>query len=330
MKRRAALLTLLSLGAAARARVAFSQPSDKVHRVGVLAMGSRSSPFSEIFLATMRSLGYAEGRNLLVEWRYAEGKPGRLPELAGELAKLDVDVILAQTTPAALAAKGATKTLPIVFSNVTDPVGRGLVASLARPGGNITGIANFLSDLIEKQLELLKAAIPGLSRASLLSNLVDFLPGANIPAHNKRVAGAGAKLGIECSVEFVRTAQEIELEFAAMARKRVGAVIVGPFPFFETNRLVIFAQALKHRMPVMYPHRHFVQGGGLMSYGDDPKENTQRAIAYVDKILRGAKPGDLPIEQPTTVPLVINRQAARAIVLALPSEVLLRADEVIE
>ena len=327
-----ALFAFLSLGAAARAGIALSQPSGKVHRVGVLAAGWPSTPsqpnkYAEIFIDTMRSLGYVEGKNLRVEWRFAEGTD-RLPQLAGELAKLGVDVILTQSTPGALAAMGATKTIPIVFSNVTNPVGRGVVASLARPSGNITGIANFLADLLDKQFELLKATIPRLARVRLLGNFVGY--SFDVPTFVKRVTGAGAKFGIEAGIETARTAQEIEQAFAAMARQRVGAVIVAPLPVFDTHQRLIFSLALKYRLPVIYPHRHFVKAGGLMSYGDDPYANTRRAVEYVDKILKGAKPGDLPVEQPTKVELVINRQAAKAIGLALPSEVLLRADEVIE
>lgn len=274
----------------------------------------------------MRELGHIEGRNLVIEWRFADGQFERLPDLAAELARMKVDVIVTHSTPATQALQRATSTVPIVFAVAVNPVGSGFAASLARPGGNITGLSVIDVDPSPKRLELLKTMLPALSRVAVLVN-----PGSSVhPAIVKSVQAAGRDAGISVVPVSARTPEEIERGFAAMSQARAGGAIIADDAFFRGRRQQIADLALKNRMPAIAPWREYVAAGGLMSYGQNIADSFRRAATYVDKILKGAKPGELPIEQPTRIHLAINRRTATALGLAIPQELLLRTDEVIE
>ena len=274
----------------------------------------------------LRELGYVEGKNIAIEWRFADGKYERLPGLAAELVRLKVDVILAAAAPAASAAKQASTTLPIVIGGVGDPVGLGLIASLPRPGGNITGVSNLAVDLSSKNLEFLLAVVPKLSRVAVLLNPTNPIDTFVV----KQIQAAARTVGVSVSVFEATSASQIDTAFGAMARARVGALIVAPDPYLLAQARQIAEHAAKNRLPAIFPFRQHAEAGGLMSYGQDQAENFRRAAAYVDKILKGAKPADLPVEQPMKLELVINRRTAKALGLTLSQELLLRADEVIE
>ena len=303
----------------------------KVHRIGFLAARLRSTPSNpdvlyDAFVQGLRELGYVEGKNLLIEWRFADGKYERLPGLAAELVQMKVEIIMSHTTPGTQALQRVTKSIPIVMTSVNDPLGSGFVASLARPGGNITGLSLMVLDSSPKQLELLKIMIPRLSRVAVLLN-----PGTSShPQILKNIQAAAQQVGIKVLPVEARTAEEIERGFALMRRERAGAVIVAADSFFLWRRQQISELAVTNRMPSMFPNREEVQAGGLMSYGQSLTDFYRRAATYVDKILKGAKPADLPIEQPTKIHLAINRKTATALGLKIPQELLLRADEVIE
>ena len=308
----------------------FAQQPARVWRIGFLVPSSRQR-MSKLgregkFLQGMRDLGHVEGRDFVPEWRTADGIYDRLPGLAAELVALKVDVIVAGGSPAIRAAQQATKTIPIVFTNTGDPVGSGFAASLARPGGNITGLSNSSYDVSPKYLELLKTLVPKLSRVAVLGN-----PGSSThPAILKMVQAAAKQVRVNLVQVDARTPEEIEHAFAAMSREGAEALIVVPEPFLYLQGKQIAELAAKYRVPAVYGGREPVDSGGLMSYGQNQTENWRRAATYVDKILKGAKPGDLPIEQPTQFELVINRRAAKALGLTIPQDLLLRADEVIE
>ena len=274
----------------------------------------------------MRELGYVMGKDFVTEWRAGEGNYERLPVLAAELVALKVDVIVAGGSPAIRAAQKATSTVPIVMTNTGDPVGSGFAASLARPGGNITGMSNSNDDVSAKYLELLMALVPTLSRVAVLGN-----PGSSTHAAILKTLQTTAQQVKARLVRVdARTAEEIELGFATIARERAEALIVVPEPFLYQQSRQIAERAAKHRIPAIYGGREAVEAGGLMAYGQNLIENWRHAATYVDKILKGAKPADLPIEQPTKFELVINRKAFAALGLAIPQQLLLRADEVIE
>ena len=275
----------------------------------------------------MRELGYVEGKNLAIEWRFAEGNYERLPDMAVELAGMKVEVIVVDSTPAARAAQRATRTIPIVAAILADPVGSGFAASLGRPGGNITGLSIITVDLAPKLLELLKTMLPKLSRAAILTH-----PDAtHHPAIVKNTQAAALQFGIEISPVSARSVEDIERGFTTLTRERAVAVIVAGTPLFTGQMRQIAALALQHRLASTYTvSPAYARAGGLMSYGADNIEYFHRAAGFVDKILKGAKPGDLPIEQPTKIHLAINRKTAKALGLKIPQELLLRADEVIE
>lgn len=302
-------------------------PPEKAARIGMLLGGSPdwTAPTLEIFRHALRELGYVEGQNIVIEYRFAEGRVDRLPTLAVELARLPVDVIVTWGTPAAWAAKHATSTLPIVIAAALDPVAQGLVPSLARPGGNLTGVTGSLLETTAKTVEVLKDAVPGLTRVAILWNPDN--PGNKVGLREAQVAAQA--LGMQSQPLEVRDPNEFESAFAAMARERAEALLVIPEQLFLTHRTRLAALALEHRLPTMYERREFVEVGGLMSYGISFRDNFRRAAAYVDKILRGAKPGDLPIEQPMRFELVMNLKTAKALGLTIPPSVLFRADEVI-
>jgi putative ABC transport system substrate-binding protein len=283
----------------------------------------------EAFRQGLRDLGYVEGRNVVIEYRDAEGKPERLPALAAELVALKVDVIVAGSTPHALAAKRATRTLPIVFIGAGDPVTDGLVTSLARPGGNVTGLSSLTPERLGKCLELLTQAVPGVSRVAVLwqpgavgeRTEKDMLKGAEVAAR---------ALGVRLQFVEAEGPADIDRAFADMTRGRAGALAVWTTAMLVTERGRLVALAAKNRLPAMYTLREFVDAGGLMSYGHSQADLNRRAATYVDKILKGAKPGDLPVEQPTTFDLVINLKTAKALGLTIPQSVLGRADHVVE
>jgi putative ABC transport system substrate-binding protein len=329
MKRRS-LLVALGAGAIAAPLACLAQQS-KLRRIGFLAVRSRatlSNPESyyDAFVTAMRALGYAEGVNLAIEWRFGEGRYERLPGLALELAQMKPEVIVTHSTPATEALQRATRTIPIVTASVGDPVGRGFATSLARPGGNITGLSAYASSPAGKHLELLKNAVPRLSRIALLVN-----PGSSAYENIVRsVQAAGKKLGLNVLRVDARSSEDIERGFEAMSRDRAGAVIVTNDSFYIAQRRQITALALEHRLPSVFHFREDVVAGGLMSYGHDVSYNYRRAADYVDKILKGAKPSELPIEQPTKFHLAINRKTAKALGVAISKELEFRADEVIE
>ena len=307
-----------------------AQQAAKVARIGFLALNVAPNPhLPEAFRQGLRDLGYVEGRTVMIEYRDAKGKPERLPTLAAELVALKVDVILAGGTSQALAAKQVTRTLPIVFAQAGDPVASGLVTSLARPGGNVSGLSNLTSDLVGKHLELLKQAVPGVSRVAVLWRAGeigerterDMLKGAEV---------AGRALGVQLQFVEVRGPADIDGAFSDMTKARVGALTVLGSALFATERRRLVDLVTKNRLPAVYPWREFVDAGGLMSYGANIADLYRRAATYVDKILKGAKPADLPVEQPTTFELVINLKTAKALGLTIPQSVLGRADEIIQ
>jgi putative ABC transport system substrate-binding protein len=323
---------LLAFGAAALAAplASFAQQRGTVHRIGFLYYGSRDSAVQtgryDAFLEGMREKGYVEGKDFVIEARFADGKVERLPGQAAELARLQVDVIVATSNPAIEAAWRATKSIPIVATVGADPVGAGIAANLAHPGGMVTGLYISSDELVPKHMELMAAIAPRMSRVAVLSN-------PSNPVHAGRVKAVQAiaqKSGLKVSAVTASTPEDIERAFSAMARDRAGAVLVLGDTFFVQQTRQISDLALKHRLPSIFTSHDFVEAGGLMSYGENPTDNFRSAAGYVDKILKGAKPGDLPFERSTRIHLTINRKTARAIGLAIPQDLLLRADKVIE
>ncbi|HKZ05459.1 MAG TPA: ABC transporter substrate-binding protein [Methylomirabilota bacterium] len=326
---RAALFALCLL---AVPLVSAAQPPTRVPRLGYLSLNvTAGDPRPrEAFRQALSDLGYTDGKNLVIEYRDAAGNPERLPALARELVALKVDVILsASGTASALAAKQATTTIPVVFAAVGDPVGERLVASLARPGGNVTGLAVNSPELGSKSLELLKQAIPGATRVALL-----FKPDA-MPEHARKERlnaweAAARTLGLQLRVLEARAAEDLERAFSDMARGGTDAVTVVATPLFDSHRRRLAELAARHRIPAVYTFKSYVESGGLMSYGPEIPDLFRRAAAYVDKILKGATPGDLPVEEPIKFELVINRKTARTLGLTIPPALLQRADHLIE
>jgi putative ABC transport system substrate-binding protein len=294
-------------------------------RIGVLLGGfSPESKEAQQFRRGLLDAGYAEGRDVAIEWRSASGDYARVPELVADLVQRKVEVIVVTGTVAAQAAKRATSTIPIVMAVVADPVGSGLVASLAQPGENITGLSLMSTELSAKRLQLLKEAIPRLTRVAVLWD-------PDTPPHTNAVhdlKAAAPSLSIELNFVSARTPEEIGPAFSAISRAHSQALYVIESPFFFAHRATLLKLASKARLPV-YGERHFADAGGLMSYGPNYGDLFSRSAGYVDKILKGAKPGDLPIQQPTKFELVINLKAAQALGLAIPESILLQADEVI-
>jgi putative tryptophan/tyrosine transport system substrate-binding protein len=307
-----------------------AQQVAKVPRIGYLGLNRAASPhLGEAFLQGLRDLGYVEGRNLVIEYRDAEGRFERLPALAAELVALKVDVIFAGGTPQALAVKQATKTIPIVFASLSDPVSTGLVASLARPGGNVTGLSDLTPELVGKCLEQLKQAVPGVSRAAVLWQPGAF--GERTEKDMRKAAEVAARaLGVRLQFVEARGPDDFDRAFSEMTRARAGALTVLPTAMFHSERRRLLDLAAKNRLPTVFPYRESVDAGGLMAYGPNVSDLFRRAATYVDKILKGAKPADLPVEQPTKFELVINLKAAKALGLTIPASVLVRADKVIE
>jgi putative ABC transport system substrate-binding protein len=307
-----------------------TQQANKVARIGYLGTRRGVSPhLPEAFRQGLRDLGYVEGRNVVIEYRNNEGKNERLPALAAELVALKVDLILAAATPHALAAKQATRTIPIVFAATGDAVADGLVTSLARPGGNITGLSFFTPELVGKRLELLKQTVPAVSRVAVLWN-----PGGLGESTEKdvlkRAEVAARAIGVQLQFVEARGPADFDRVFSDMTRARAGALtVLTSAMLFEARKRLVDLVA-KSRLPAVYPWREFVDAGGLMAYGPDLADLFRRAATYVDRILKGAKPGDLPVEQPTKFELVINLKTAKALGLTIPPSLLQRADHVIE
>jgi putative ABC transport system substrate-binding protein len=329
MLTRRRLLGTLSASLLAAPLGAEGQQAGKVPRVAYLSASSAASDTwgVEAFRQGLRALGYVEGRNIVIEYRWADGRFERLPALAADLARLGVDVVVATGTPAALAARNATGTIPIIFVTSGDPVGSGLVASLARPGGNVTGLSLMSTLAISgKQLELLKEAFPTLRQVAVLANPAN-LPTAGLLTEAELAA---RPLGLRLRVVQVREPKEFDDAFAMMKNERAPALLVIADPLVNDNRARIVAFAATNRLPAIYPYRTFVDAGGLMSYGVDLSDLSRRAATYVDKILKGAKPADLPVEQPTKFELVINLKTAKTLGITIPPSLLLRADQIIE
>jgi putative tryptophan/tyrosine transport system substrate-binding protein len=321
----------LIAGAGAWPLTARAQQTTKVARVGHLAPHSPDASLTRRVLNAFRQglqdLGYIEGQNIAIEYRFAESKFDRLPGLAAELIRLQVDILVAGPTVAAIAAKNATATIPIVVHNVGDPVRLGLVASLARPGGNVTGLAYSIGlQTIVKGLELFKDVVPDLHRVAVLSNPAN--PSQALAVGDLEIAAR--TLGVQLQQLEARDPDEFDSAFAAMAKERVAALFVVAEGLFARYAARLADLALKNRLPSMYGLRENVEAGGLMSYGPDIADQSRRAAAFVDKILRGAKPADLPMQQPTKFELVINARTARALGLDIPQSLLAVADEVIE
>ena len=320
--------SLIALGSAVflAPRILAAQQPVKVYRVANLGVGSPTTTgvFFDNFKKGLRDLGYIEEQNIVIDARWAEGKAERLPGLAAELAALNPDVIIASGTPGTRAAKQATATIPIVMIGVADPVGAGLVASLAHPGGNITGVSNLSLELSGKTLELLHAAVPKATRIAVLMS--------DDPIHSfllKEIQDAAKGFGLTVLPTRAKSPEELERAFASIANEKAQAVIVLADVVFSGQRKRIAELAAQARLPSMYQFREHTEAGGLLSYGPDSR-NLQKVVAtYVDKILKGAKPGDLPVQQPTEFELVINLKTAKALGITFPQEILLRADKVI-
>lgn len=310
--------------------LAGAQPAAKVPRIGYLdASGDSStpSPSLEAFRQGLRDLGYVEGRNIRVEYRYAGGKLDRVPSLVAELVQLKVDVLVAPVLPAIRAAKQATKTIPLVMVLAVDPVATGVVDSLARPGGNVTGLTRLTRDLSGKRLELLKEAVPGLSRVGVLWDTE--APGPVIAFKEYEAASRALKMQLQ-SLEVRGPEPALEGAFQAAAKGRAGGLVVITNPVLRRLVKRITELAIKKRLPAIYEVSEYVEGGGLMSYSSSETDSFRRAAYYVDRILKGAKPADLPVEQPTKFEFIINLQTAKQIGLTIPPNVLARADRVIK
>src|SRR5215831_1061641 len=316
----AALLSIVSLAEA--------QQPKKVPRIGVLVSASASASVSRIhaFRQGLHALGYIEGKNIIVEYRYAEGSPNRLQELVAELVRLKVDVIVTDTSRASDAAKNATKTIPIVFTAVIDPVGDGQVSSLAQPGGNLTGLSILAPELNGKRLELLKETLPKVTRVAYITR-----EGGHRGRQRFEEAEVVAKgMGLRLQFFEAQGVEDLDSAFDAAKRSGAQALTFPPTTFLFTNRAHFINAAVKNRLPAIYPGTPYAEEGGLMSYGPDIPDNWRRATIFVDKILKGRKPADLPVEQPTKFEFIINLQTAKQIGLMIPQSVLYRADKVIK
>ena len=330
MNNRRKLVIALGAGAFVAPLACFAQQPDRVWRVGFLSARSRPVSLDSDeyggFPQGMRELGYVEGKNLVIDWRYAEGKYERLPELVAELVRLKVDVIVAPGSPVISAVQKAGTTVPIVVVNAQDPVGSGLIKSLAHPGGNITGLSSLAVDIGPKHLEMLLGMVPKLTRVAVLVNFDN----PSHPVTLKNIQAAAQKANAKVFPVDARTAPEIEKAFSAMARGKAGAVIVARDALFLQQARQIAELAAKNRLPTISGIREHMEAGGLIIYGPNSTDSFRRAATYVDKILKGAKPGDLPVEQPTKFELVVNMKTAKALGITIPQSILVRADRVIE
>jgi putative ABC transport system substrate-binding protein len=317
----------LTLGTLAAPLAGDAQPLAKSARIGVLTLAvASSSPLAEAFRQGLREHGYVEGQDIAFEYRYAQGRADQLPVLAAELVRLKVDVIVTESNVAALAAKRATETIPIVMAIAGDPIKAGVVGSLARPGGNVTGLTLIHPELSGKRLQLLREAVPKIALVAVIWNpadpaAVDFL---------RETEAAARSLGLRLHAIEAHAPAELDAAFKAVADTRPSAFFSLPGGMFQDNQTRIIEFATKNRLPGVFPSRVFVEAGGLMSYGPNLAASSRRAAAFVDKLLKGAKPADLPIEQPTKFELVINLKTAKVLGLTIPPSGLLRADQVIE
>jgi putative ABC transport system substrate-binding protein len=327
--KRRTFLAVIGCGALAAPLKSFAQqPSGKVHRIGFLGSGSAvavSKPLEE-FRAGLRDLGYVEGRNIAIEYRWGDGKFERLPGLAAELIRLKIDLIAVWGTPAALAAKRATSTLPIVMIAVGDPEETGLVASLARPGGNLTGMANLGGAVVAKQLELLTQVVPGIARIAVLRNPDNP---SLIPQAKGAVASARS-LGLQLQFFDVRSLDDFEAAFAAMAGGRAAGLLVLADPLFLTQRRPIAELAIRHRLPAVTARSEIADAGIMIAYGASNFEAYRSAATFIDKILRGAKPADMPVQQSAIFEFVVNLKTAKALGIQFPQQLLVRADRVVQ
>ena len=323
--RRREFITLLGGAAVAWPLAAAAQDKGRVPRIGVLLWGAPDSdPYVGPLRQGLRDLGYVEGQNILVEYRFAEGRSDRAAEQVAELVHRNVDVIVASTTPAAHAAKSGTQTIPIVLAPVADPLATGLVTSLARPGGNITGVSSISSELNAKRLELLREILPGLSRMAFLGSKSD----PNAETFLRETQAAAEKLGVRLQPVMVGGPEEFEGAFAAMVSGQAEALIVQPI--FALHRTRIAELAAQHRLPTAAANKPFAEAGCLVSFGASLSESMRQAAVCVDKILKGARPGELPVEQPTKFEVVINLKTAKTLGIEIPPALLARADEVID
>jgi putative ABC transport system substrate-binding protein len=327
MKNRRQFVTLFGGAAAAWPLAARAQQSSKPPTIGFMGSTTPSiaAQWVASFVQRLREVGWFEGRNVAIEYRWAEGRSERYAEIVAEFVRLNVDVILTHNTPTVLAAKKATSVIPIVFATAGDPVGSGLVATLARPGGNVTGVSSQGSDTAGKRLEILSEVVPGMRRFAVLANLASSFPALELA----EVQAASRTLGLEVAPFDIQRAEDIAPAFEAL-KDRAEAVYVVADPLASTHRIRINTLALGARLPSMHTVREFVEAGGLISYGPNWPSQFRRAADFVDKILRGAKPADLPVEQPTKFDLVVNLTTAKALGLNVPPMLLARADEVIE
>jgi putative ABC transport system substrate-binding protein len=325
---RRAFIGTLTGGLLAAPLTADAQPAAKAYRIGLLGGSPPNSPGGrrswEGFFQGLQELGYVEGQNILVEGRWYGERTDRLPALAAELVRLKVDLIVAGAAPAPEAAQRATSTIPIVMANHNDPVGSGLVASLARPGRNVTGLSTLAPELVGKRLQLLKEVIPGISRVAVLSN--PTIPSQALELREAKIAAGSLK--VQLQLLEARAPSDFAGAFSAMTKERAGGVIILSSSMFYAERARIAELAGKSRVPAIYGAKEFAEAGGLMTYGINIHESFRRAASYVDKILKGAKPADLPVEQPTKFELVINLKTAKALGLTIPQSLLQRADEV--
>ena len=330
MTRRRLLLVLFALvahvGPLGLARAADAQQPAVPRRIGVVYLGVSSEQKGvQAFRQGLRDAGYSEGRDVVIDWRYANGDYARVPELAADLVERKMDVIVVDTTLATRAVRRATSTIPIVMALVAEPVGSGLVANLAHPGANVTGLSSMTTDLSAKRPQLLKEAIPRLTRLAVLWD-------PDTPFHARAIEELKAvapSLSIALTFVSARTQDEFSAAFSAVSWSRAQALYLLESPVFFARRTMLLKLASKARLPVIYGEANFAHAGGLMSYGASYEDLMRRSAGYVDKILKGAKPGDLPIEQPTKFELVVNLKTAKALDLTIPESVLLRADEVI-
>jgi putative ABC transport system substrate-binding protein len=320
-------ITLLVSAAVMLPRIARAQkPAAKIWRLGILQPGAPPDPIVDALQERLKELGYSEGHNIVYEYRWAEGKLHRLPELAKELVDLKVDVITTLSTPAAIAAQKATQTIPVVFTGVGDPVGSGVVSNLNRPGANMTGISVLATELSAKRLELLEEVVPGASPVAMFWN--DTNPGMVLRAHEAQ--NAADKMGLNLQSVGVHDLISFDTAFARIETDRFNALLVLVDPFTREHRQRIVDFAARRRLPAIHESREFVDAGGLISYGPSPPALERRAADYVSMIFKGSNPGDLPVEQPTKFEMVIGMKAAKALGLTLPQSVVMRADELIE
>ncbi len=328
MTSRREFISLLGGAAAAWPVAARGQQARKVHRIGFMGNSTAAleSNLVDPFRERLRELGYEEGRNIAIEYRWAEGEYERFPALLSQLLALNVDVIVSAGTPAALAVKKGTNSVPFVMVAVGDPVGSGIVASLARPGGNGTGLSSIAPDLEGKRLELLRELVPNLSRVTVLFNSLNAFQATSV----LQARDAAEALGIELQPVDVRTSEELDDAFVAIPKGRPGALLILADRVFLHNRDRIIAFAFRQHLPSVTAYREVVETGGLISYGPSYEDMHRRAAEYVDKILKGTKPGDLPVQQPIKFILTINLKTAKALGLDVPPTLLARADEVIE